>query len=211
MDQAHPTEDFHNLVTLEPTFRDYVHLPSSAAVASSSNDAAQQSGHSHRLSSPLFSTLSPSIPEQEPGPSNNPPHRTASMNQRRSTRWPFLGLNSRGSGSSSRQSLSFEQQDPQSTGGFQDSSAPTSQMNSIVPGPAPPTIVLNAQKDSDDVDDSYEVGRRRSMTRRNTSTSTRVNRLFTMQSPTTSREPSYQKPPPSFSYKRCALITITRL
>lgn len=203
MEQTHNTDDLHDLVTLEPSLRDYVHLPAPSISSPSSNGNEHQSNHSRRLSSPLFSSFSPQSPDPEQGPSHAH-SRPASMSQRRSTRWPFLTLSSRNSGSSSRNSASFEPlaSFADHNVGLHPPTVPTS--NSHDTAMSPSTIVLNAQKDSDDVDDSYDVGKRRSAARRNTSTSARVNRLFTMQSsPGPSREPSYQKQPTNFSYKRC--------
>ena len=199
------TDDFHDLVSLEPPLRDYVHLPPPTAPSSSANvTSTQQNNHSRQPSAPLFSSFSSSsITANQEAESRLTHSRPASMSQRRSTRWPFLSLSSRGSGSTSRASGTMEPLlRPSTTENlYHDANGQSSAGSST----APPTIVLNAQKDSDDVDDTHEVGRRRGAPRRDTSTSTRVNRLFTMQSPSpaTSREPSFQKTTHQFDYKRC--------
>ena len=205
VERTHNTSDLHELVTLEPNLQDYARLPSpnTEPLISASSPAEP----SHRLSSPIFSSFAPSLHDSEPGPGNIQ-SRPASLTQERGTRWPFLNISSRTSAASSRQ---FTHGDSgargynMSTSNSQVMSDQSSYPDASPAGARRPTILLSAQKDSDDVEDAHESRRRRALSRQHTSTSTRLNRLFTVPnaSPTSSREPSFQKQSPASDYTRC--------
>ncbi|KAL9091342.1 MAG: hypothetical protein Q9159_001426 [Coniocarpon cinnabarinum] len=210
MAQVHNTADLHDLVTLDPTFRD---LPASVGSAASFGGHAHSSDFSRRFSSHFFSNSDASTSSSTVG---------FAAVARPFTRWAPTRASSssmtpREAGSAPRRppprrSSGFESTRPSTSGsmhfGMDGQTDRATELDARPSIANPPTIVLDAQKDSDDVDDTFEARRRRHPVRQNTATSMRVNRLFAMQSsPSTSREPSFQKPTPAqdqnLSYIRC--------
>lgn len=194
MEQTDDPQDLHELVTLEPSIEDYAHMN---GFLNGEQEAAQPDEEGSTPQSPLFSH-----PYTASAPDNAHPDRVHDApNPRRNANWPSSLVNPSSVTSLNRSSL------------HEQSRSATDSIGGLIASMEAPRITLtpnaygsripNVEKEIDDLEESYQT-KRRSMFRQNTSTSTRVNRLFgIVASPAASRAPSFQKQPGAFSYTRC--------
>ena len=167
-------------------------------------NSPNQESSSDPVSSSIFN-----LQPQEPVSPNRRRNFSGSLNLHRRPRWPFLSAHSSISSAPLQRSSTVSDR-PASRSIVQDamevpsSAGQANLLNTSQSTPSNQPQFTSAEKDIDDLEEAYET-RRRAIHRQNTSTTTRVNRLFApVPSAATSREPSFQKPSPATTtYERC--------